>query len=476
MKLKDLARQIGIPLGSLQNFIYDFNIDLGFCIDENFDLTDRFKNFAFDNIEFLKKYALDHSKNKTLADIAATIGVEEQEVLNFFVANGIPEETAKQVQTNLSSYLIHQYIGGSYPFVQEAFPETNNYSEKALVGYSDLYFYLADMLDPIINIEQYQNWGISKPAGMLLYGPPGSGKIFWAKKIANMIGYEFVHVYKDYLAGNFKTNSDSFSRFLTQKMEQPKTMLFIDAFDDLFSNVSEHPFFPKTIELIHTILRHAQKDDRKELLIVGSAETLSLLNDDILAPGRFDLQIPIFPPNEDERAQLLVYHLSSHLVESSPLLQILKSHNALTKEFWQPVAAHMKLFSNTMLIDFTQALKKRLYALHRKDETKNIQLTDKLLLAAFNEAKSKLNQEYLKRCAIFIAEAKQNIGQDFPHRILELEADLEFYQAKKIPVNKIGFKQTKSSNTIEEPQKTNENNTNGSDANEPDIDDNYLMV
>lgn len=475
MKLKDLASEIGISLGSLQNFIYDFNIDLGFCIDENFNLTEKFKKFAYDNVEFLKKYALDYSKTKTLKEIAETIEVDEQNVLNFFVANGIPEETAKQVKTNLSSYLIHQYIGGYYPFVQEAFPETNNYSKKALVGYTDLYFYLADVLDPIINIEQFQNWGISKPAGMLLYGPPGSGKIFWAKRIATMIGYEFVHVYKDYLAGNFKTSSDSFSRFLTKKMEQPKTMLFIDAFDELFSNVSEHPFFPKTIELIHTILRHAQKDDRKELLIVGSAEILSLLNDEILAPGRFDLQIPIFPPNEDERAQLLVYHLTNHLVESSPLLQILKNHNALTKEFWQPVASQMKLFSNTMLIDFSQAMKKRLYALYRKDETKNIQLTDKLLLAAFNESKSKLNQEYLKRCAIFIAEAKQNIGQDFPHRILELEADLEFYQAKKVPLNKIGFKQTKNSNEALEVHQT-KSKPKETDANEPDIDENYLII
>src|SRR5690554_7178368 len=83
MKLKDLAREIGISLGSLQNFIYDFNIDLGFCIDENFNLTQRFKNFAYDNIEFLKKYALDYSKTKTLKEVADTIEVEEQSVLNF---------------------------------------------------------------------------------------------------------------------------------------------------------------------------------------------------------------------------------------------------------------------------------------------------------------------------------------------------------------------------------------------------------
>src|SRR5690606_2435123 len=199
---------------------------------------------------------------------------------------------------------------------------------------------------------------------------------------------------------------------------------------------------------------------------------LSLLNDEILAPGRFDMHIPVFPPNEDERAQLIIYHLINHLVPTSPLLHILKSHNALSKEFWQPVAAQMKLFSNTMLIHFTQSLKKRLYALYRKDETKNIELTDKILVAAFNEAKSKLTQEYLKRCAVFIVEAKQNIGQDFPHRILELESDLEFYQAKKAPVNKIGFKQP---NKIKQPEEMLETTSN-QETETPDTDEDLLMI
>ena len=90
MKLKELSDQIGISLESLQNFIYDFNIDLGFCIDEKFNVTEAFQKFILKNQDFLKKYAADHSKDKTLAEIAETIGVKEQDVINFFVSNGIP--------------------------------------------------------------------------------------------------------------------------------------------------------------------------------------------------------------------------------------------------------------------------------------------------------------------------------------------------------------------------------------------------
>lgn len=454
MKLKDLSDQIGISLGSLQNFIYDFNIDLGFCIDEHFNVTEAFQQLALKNIDFLKKYAEDHAKEKSLADIARTIHVSEEDVLKFFVSNGIPEEAAKKIRTNLSSYLIHMYIGGEYAFIEEACPESDNYAGKSLVGYTDLFFYLNDMLDPFINKDQLQTWGISKPAGIILYGPPGSGKIFWARKMAQMIGYEFVHVYKDYLAGNLKTSRNSFSHFLSKKMQHPKTMLFIDSLDELLSKNADQKFFPENLELINTILRHTQKDVHQELLIVGSAEILNLFNDEVLAPGRFDMHIPVFPPNSDERAQLIIYHLTQNLIESSPLLHILQKHEALNKAFWEPMAEQMRLFSNTMIIDFTQSLKKRLYALHRKDETKNIELSEKIMLASFNEAKSKLTPDYLKRCALFLIEAKQNVGQDFPHRILELESDLEFYQAKKVPINKIGFKQP-ADEKITAPEKEN---------------------
>lgn len=446
MKLKDLSDQLGISLESLQNFIYDFNIDLGFCVDDNFNVKEEFKNFAEKNIDFLKKYSEDHSKEKTLSDIAKAINVSKEKVLEFFVSNGIPAEAAKNIKTNLSSYLIHLYIGGKYDFIDEAFPEPDNYNNKSLIGYTDLFFYLNDMLDPFINKDQLQTWGISKPAGIVLYGPPGSGKIFWARKMAQMIGYEFVHVYKDYLAGNLKTTKNSFTHFLNTKMQHPKTMLFIDSLDELLSKNGEQNFFSENIELINTILRHTQKDIHQELLMVGSAEILSLFNDEVLAPGRFDMQIPIFPPNSDERSQLIIYHLVQNLAEDSPLLNILKTHKALCKSFWEPIANEMRLFSNTMIIDFTQSLKKRLYALHRKDESKNIELNDKILSASFNEAKAKLTPDYIKRCAVFLIEAKQNVGQDFPHRILELEADLESYQAKKPPINKIGFKQVNEEN------------------------------
>ncbi|WP_448607001.1 AAA family ATPase [Paenimyroides ceti] len=441
MKLKDLAQNINISLESLQNFIFDFNIDISRCVDEKLEVTDKFQKFAKDNKEFLQLYNEDHGKEKTVKDIAQTLKIDEKEILNFFKENGLPNIDPNNFKTTVSSFLIHIYIGGNYDFITKAFPNAIHVTDRALIGYADLFFYVTDLLDPFINEDQIKEWGILRPTGIILYGPPGSGKIFWANKIANIIGYEFVHVYKDYLSVSAEASSkNQFNKFLMEKMKQPKTLLFIENFDELMHKSKDKMYIPEAMELINAILRHIQKNVHQEIVIVGSAEILSLINDDVVAPGRFDLQIPVFPPTEDERAELILFHMMQHLTHESPLCKILEKNNAHDKPFWEPLASQMKLFSNTMIIDFTQSLKKRIYAIYRKDENKDIQLTEQLLLAAFMEAKAKLNSSYLKRCAAFIMEAKQNVGTEFPHRILELESEFDFYKVKQEPIRQIGFK------------------------------------
>lgn len=442
MKLKDLATHINISLESLQNFIHDFGIDIYQAVSKNLEVTEEFKSFVLTHQEFLRNYNEDYGKEKTVADIAQTLKVKEETIINFFKENGLTSIDINTFTTTVSSYVIHIYIGGNYDFISKAFPCYSKITDKALIGYSDLFFYITDMLDPFINKEQLSQWGILRPAGIVLYGPPGSGKIFWAKKIADIIGYQFVHLYKDYL--NVQNGSSSaksqFNKFIMEKLKEPKSLLFIEDFDELMRKDKNKTYAPETIDLINAIARHIQKNVHTDVVFIGSAEVLSFINDEIVAPGRFDLHIPIFPPSENERADLLLYHMMANLADNSPLINILKKNKALERSFWEAAAAQMKLFSNTMLIDFTQSLKKRLYAIYRKNENRELLISNQLLAASYNEARSKLTQDYIRHCAAFILEAKQNVGTDFPHRILEMEAELDFYKVKQEPVRKIGFK------------------------------------
>ena len=89
MKLKDLSNQLEISLESLQNFIFDFNLDISQCVDEKLEITEIFKKFAVENIDFLKKYAQDHNKEKTIEQIAQEINVKVEDIVKFFNENGL---------------------------------------------------------------------------------------------------------------------------------------------------------------------------------------------------------------------------------------------------------------------------------------------------------------------------------------------------------------------------------------------------
>lgn len=438
MRLREFARKYDLSLESLQYLIHDFGIDLNFCFTDQFVVSPEFELFVLKHLDFIRKYAEDKGKVKTVDMIAETIQVDKKKVADFFLQNGVKESDLPHIKTNISSYQIHLMMGGNYDFIIKDLPE-HRFATNSLIGYADLFFYSLDMLDPFINEDQIKLWGISKPAGIILYGPPGSGKIFWAKRIANMIGYEFVHVYKDFLLQNAKTDSKNLNKFLKQQMEQPRKLLFIENFESLWDEENKLFSAPETMELVNTILRYLQNSPKREMVIVGSVEVLSSLGDEITAPGRFDLHIPVFLPSADERALLIHYHLIHDLAEESPLLAILKSNKADNPGFWGGVVAEMKLFSNTMLIDFTQALKKRLYAQYRRKNQTDIAITPPLLYACLNEAKAKLTESYLRSCHTFIQEAKQNVAMEFPQRFMEMEYEFDSYRKKEEPIRKIGF-------------------------------------
>ena len=49
-----------------------------------------------------------------------------------------------------------------------------------------------EVIEPLHNPEEYHRYGVTIPNGMLLYGPPGCGKTFFAKHFAEEVGFNFM--------------------------------------------------------------------------------------------------------------------------------------------------------------------------------------------------------------------------------------------------------------------------------------------
>ncbi len=452
MKLTDLAKELKISTESLKRFIQDFDIEIKDSLNTNFEVTPSFEKFVRENIEFLLRYEKDLEHKKSVADIADKINqpkekVEEllNEQLPKIFDNGIYKST-------VSSFGIDNQLGGNYHFVYDYFGNKTELTQRDFIGYRDLFFLISDALEPFINKEEAENWGIAKPAGIILYGPPGSGKIFWANKIAQIINYQFREVKKHYYGISFvngqKTN---FNDFLMQMMKDEKVLLFMEDFDEVMSQRNdENSVSSINEETKEIILQYINRFEAEDLLMVGSANSLHNIDSEILAPGRFDVLIPVFPPNAKERAEMILFSMTKNLEKDALLYKILERNNADHLPFWNSTAEKMKAFSNTMMLDFTQSLKKRIRNLYHKTKNENLRIDQNLLNNALRDASAKLTEEYLNQIQQFIYDVSVNNVDDFSRRLRNLQQELDAYKIEEKPRRQIGFQHNDHENEDEE--------------------------
>ncbi len=441
MKLIDLAKELNVSAEAIKQFIQDFDIELVECISTNFEVKEDFEKFARENIDFLRLYEKDLDKNKTLEQIAETINKPKEKV----------EEAIKETNPNIfdngyfrssiSSYGIDNKLGGNYQFVYDYFGHKTSLKHRDFIGYRDLFFYISSVLEPFLNPQQIKDWGIHKPAGIILYGPPGSGKIFWANKIAEIIGYQFKEVKKHYLGTSFVDgNKTNFNDFLVTMMQDDKVLLFLDDFDEIMmERKAETNVASCNLETQEIILHYISKFEQEDLLMVGSANSVSEIDEEILAPGRFDVMIPVFPPNAAERSEIILYAMTKNLEKDSLLYKILKDNKADKIPFWNEISSQMKVFSNTMVIDFTQSLKKRIKNLYQKTRNENLKIDQQILSKALRDAAAKLTEEYLDQIARFLSDAIVNNFDEFQYRIQALKKELDSYRIVEEPQRSIGF-------------------------------------
>lgn len=440
MKLAELAKELTISTEIFIKFIQDFDLELSECLTTSFDVKDDFVKFARENRTFLKKYEDDLDQNKSLEDISENIQQPKAKIAEIIKKEKPEIYDNGFYKSSISSYSIHNKLGGNYQFVYNYFGKKSSLTKRDFIGYRDLFFYISKTIEPFKNETTITDWGINKPAGIIVYGPPGSGKIFWAQKISEMIDYQFTEVKKYYYGTSFIDGKErSFNDFLLQTMKVNKTLLLMEDFDSMMNENLEKSNSSCDEETKEIILHHISHFQEEELLIIGSANSLVDIDKEITAPGRFDVVIPVFPPNLQERSELILYNMTKNLSEDALLMKILIKNKADHLPFWQEISSKMKVFSNTMVVDFTQSLKKRIRNIYLKDHSENIKLDQNLLNSALRDASAKLTEEYLTQVAQFIQDVSINNYDDFPVRIEALKKELEKYKVVEPPQKTIGF-------------------------------------
>jgi transitional endoplasmic reticulum ATPase len=141
--------------------------------------------------------------------------------------------------------------------------------------------------------------------GILLHGPPGVGKTFFAEAIAGEYKLNFIHVSTGDLVSSLVGGSaQNIDKAFQTAMQNVPCLLFFDEFDSVAQRRDNTPDQEsrRTVNQLLTSLEATRGDHR--LLVMAATNSIEHLDPAVVRPGRFDRHIRIDLPDTDARRQI----------------------------------------------------------------------------------------------------------------------------------------------------------------------------
>ena len=90
------------------------------------------------------------------------------------------------------------------------------------------------IVEPILNPQRFKDIGLSAPAGVLLYGPPGCGKTLVARAVSNESKANFISIKGPELLNKYVGESEKAVRQLFKRANSSAPcVIFFDELDSL---------------------------------------------------------------------------------------------------------------------------------------------------------------------------------------------------------------------------------------------------
>ena len=173
---------------------------------------------------------------------------------------------------------------------------------------------------PLKKPETFERIGITPPKGVLLYGPPGSGKTLLAKAVANRTDATFIRVVgselvQKYIGDGAKLVHDIFE----MARKKAPSIIFIDELDAI-ATIRLNDTSGADREVQRTLMQLLSEmdgfDSRGEVRLIAATNRPDALDPAILRPGRFDRVVEVPMPDIEAREHIIRIHIENMTISN----------------------------------------------------------------------------------------------------------------------------------------------------------------